>query len=148
MSGIYKYLILNKLKLIIQFHQNDLTFDAIKKLKQSIIVDPNYDASFNYIIDLRLTNVKMSFKEIQLYGNWVQETLNTNHKNLALLTTNSIQVSNALLFKLNDNIKSLHYEVYSSMEGALGHVNVDLSNLEYIENEINKLKVLGKFLIN
>ena len=59
MSGIYKYLILNKLKLIIQFHQNDLTFDEIKKLKISIIVGPNYDASFNYIIDLRLTNLKM-----------------------------------------------------------------------------------------
>jgi hypothetical protein len=29
------------------------------------------------------------------------------------------------------------------MEGALGHVNIDLSNLEYIENEIRKLKVLG-----
>ena len=73
-----------------------------KKLKQSIIVDPNYDASFNYIIDLRLTNMKLSFKELQLYGNWVQETLNTNHKNLALLTTNPNQVSNALLFKLNE----------------------------------------------
>lgn len=143
MSGIYKYLILNKLKLIIQFHQNDLTFDEIKKLKQSIIVDSNYDASFNYMIDLRLTNVKMSLKELQLYGNWVQETLNTNHKNLALLTSNPNQVSNAILFKFNDNIKSLHYEVFSSMEGALGHVNIDLSNLKYIENEINKLKVLG-----
>jgi len=143
MSGIYKYLILNKLKLIIQFHQNDLTFDEIKKLKQSIIVDPNYDASFNYIIDLRLTNVKMSLNELQLYGNWVQETLSTNHKNLALLTSNPNQVSNALLFKLNDNFKSLYYEVFSTMEGALGHVNIDLSNLEYIENEIRKLKVLG-----
>lgn len=143
MSGIYKYLILNKLKLIIQFHQNDLTFDEIKKLKQSIIVDSNYGASFNYIIDLRLTNLKMSLNELQLYGNWVQETLSTNHKNLAILTSNPNQVSNALLFKLNDNLKSLHYEVYSSMEGALGHVNVDLSNLEHIENEINKLKLFG-----
>jgi len=143
MSGIYKYLILNKLKLIIQFHQNDLAFDEIKQLKQSIIVDPNYDDSFNYIIDLRLTNVKMSFKELQLYGNWVQETLSTNHKNLALLTSNPNQVSNALLFKLNDNFKSLYYEDFSTMEGALGHVNIDLSNLEYIENEIRKLKVVG-----
>ncbi len=143
MSGIYKYLILNKLKLIIQFHQNDLTFNDIKKLKQSIIVDLNYDPSFNYIIDLRLTTVKMSLNELQLYGNWVQDTLNTNHKNLALLTSNPYQVSNALLFKLNDNIKSLHYDVYSTMEGALGHVNVDLSNLDYIENEISKMKVLN-----
>lgn len=142
MSGIYKYLILTKLKLIIQFHQNDLTFDEIKKLKQTILIDPDYDTRFNYIIDLRLTHVKMSLNELQLYGNWVQETLSTNHKNLALLTSNPNQVSNALLFKLNDNLKSLHYEVYSSMAGALGHVNVDLSNLEYIENEISKLKVL------
>lgn len=140
MNGIYKYLILNELKVIIQFHQYDLSFEEIKNLKLSIIADPNYDSSFNYIIDLRLTNVKMSLIELQLYGDWVQEKLQTNNKNLALLTSNPIQVSNAMLFKLNDNFKNLAYEVFCTMEGALNHVNLDLSNLDFIENEINKLK--------
>lgn len=141
MNGVYKYSIIKPLELIIQFHQNDLTFDGIKALKQSIIRDSDYNPKFNFIIDLRLANIKMSLLELKLYGDWVEETLNDSHKNMALLTDNPSQVSNAMLFKLNDNIKNLYYEVVSSMEGALSHVDVDISNLELVENEISKLKV-------
>ncbi|MFH4964850.1 hypothetical protein V8G69_07580 [Gaetbulibacter sp. M235] len=141
MDGVYKYSIIKPLELIIQFHQNDLTFDGIKALKQSIIRDSNYNPKFNFIIDLRLANIKMSLLELKLYGDWVEETLNDSHKNMALFTDNPSQVSNAMLFKLNDNIKNLYYEVVSSMEGVLSHVDVDISNLELVENEISKLKV-------
>lgn len=141
MLGIYKYLIINPLKLIIQFHQYDLTFDGIKKLKESIMNDNEYNAEYNFIIDLRLADVKMTPNELQRYGNWVQDVLNRKDKNLALLTSNPNQVTNATLYKLNDNFKNLHYDVFSTMESALRHVDIDISNMQFIETEISKLKV-------
>lgn len=140
MRGVHKYCIIKPLKLILQFHQNDLTFDGLKNLKLSILNDKSYDPNFNFIIDLRLTNVKMSLNELKLYGDWVQETLNDSNKNMSILTETPNQVSNAIMFKLNDNIKNLHYEVFCSMEAALNHVDVDLSNLKFVEDEIRKLK--------
>tara|TARA_R110002050_G_scaffold675_10_gene4761 strand:+ start:1168 stop:1599 length:432 start_codon:yes stop_codon:yes gene_type:complete len=141
MTGIYKYLIIKPLKLVVQFHQNDLTFNGIKKLKQSIIDDPEYNSSYNFIIDLRLANIKMDQNELHLYGDWVESILNDEKKHLSLLTLNSRQVISALLFKLNDNFKNLHYDVFSTMEGALTHVDVDISNMPFVESEIDKLKV-------
>tara|TARA_R110000868_G_scaffold720_4_gene5241 strand:+ start:4163 stop:4594 length:432 start_codon:yes stop_codon:yes gene_type:complete len=141
MTGIYKYLIIKPLKLVVQFHQNDLTFNGIKKLKQSIIDDPEYNSNYNFIIDLRLANIKMDQNELHLYGDWVESILNDEKKHLSLLTLNSRQVISALLFKLNDNFKNLHYDVFSTMEGALTHVDVDISNMPFVESEIDKLKV-------
>ncbi len=141
MTGIYKYLIIKPLKLIVQFHQNDLTFNGIKKLKQSIIDDPEYNSSYNFIIDLRLAANKMNEKELQLYGDWVESVLNDEKKHMSLLTLNTRQVISALLFKLNDNFKNLNYDVFSTMEGALSHVDVDISNMQFVESEIDKLKI-------
>lgn len=141
MKSVYKYLIIKPLKLIIQFHQNDLTLEDIKALKQSIIDDPDYSASFNFIIDLRLADIKMTPDELQGYGNWVEEALNDEKKHMSLLTSNPQQVSSAFIFKLNDNFKNLSYEVFSTVEGALCHVDVDISNMQFVESEIDKLKV-------
>lgn len=140
-SSIYKYLIIKSLDLIIQFHQNDLTFEGLKKLKQTIINDPQYNPNFNFIIDLRLSEIKMSRDELRLFGDWVEVLLNDKRKQMALLTANPQQVTQAMLFKINDNIKHLSYDVFCTMEAALAHVGVDISNMQFIENEIDKLKV-------
>tara|TARA_R110001592_G_scaffold76429_2_gene230667 strand:- start:974 stop:1405 length:432 start_codon:yes stop_codon:yes gene_type:complete len=140
MSGFYKYLIISNLNLIIQFHQNDLTFEGIKKLKQTIINDSKYNPEYNVIIDLRLADVKMTPNELQRYGNWVQDILNDTKKNMALLTSNPNQVTSATLYRLNDNFTNLNYEVFSTMEAALRHIDIDISNMQFIETEIDKLK--------
>lgn len=140
MSNCYKYLIFSSLKLIIQFHQNDLTFEGIKSLKKKIIADSKYRAEYNFIIDLRLADIKMTPNELQRYGNWVQDVLNDKHKSMALLTSNPNQVTSATLYRLNDSFTTLHYEVFSTMEAALRHIDIDISNMQFIETEIDKLK--------
>lgn len=139
-NSIYKYLIIKHLNLIIQFHQNDLTFEGLKKLKLSIIDDPDYDPNFNFIVDLRLSEIKMTPDELLGYGNWVEDVLNDKRKQMALLTSKPHQVTQAMLFKLNDNLKNLCYDVFCTTEGTLRHVDIDLSNIEFIEREIEKLK--------
>lgn len=139
-NSICKYLIIKPLNLVLQFHQNNLTLEGLKKLKQSIIEDPEYDANFNFIVDLRLTDIKMTPDELLSYGNWVEKVLSDKRKQMALLTSNPHQVTHAMLFKLNDNFKNLSYDVFSTIEGALIHVDVDISNMQFIENEIDKLK--------
>ena len=138
---VYKYLIIKSLKLIVQFHQNNLSYEGLKKLKLSIINDPEYDPCFNFLLDLRLADTKMTPQELNNYGNWVEAVLYDKPKQMALLTSNPHQVSRAFIFKLNENFKNLSYEVFSTMEGALNHVGVDVSNAQFVENEIDKLKV-------
>ncbi len=140
MSSIYKYLIISNLNLIIQFHQNDLTFEGIKKLKQTIVNDSKYNPEYNFIIDLRLADIKMTPNELQRYGDWVQDTLSDAQKSMALLTSNTNQVTNATIYRLNANFTNLNYEVFSTMEAALRHVDINISNMQFIETEISKLK--------
>ncbi|WP_166967193.1 hypothetical protein [Yeosuana marina] len=109
-------------------------------MKQTIINDSKYNPEYNVIIDLRLADVKMTPNELQRYGNWVQDILNDTKKNMALLTSNPNQVTSATLYRLNDNFTNLNYEVFSTMEAALRHIDIDISNMQFIETEIDKLK--------
>jgi hypothetical protein len=82
----------------------------------------------------------MTPNELQRYGDWVQDTLSNTQKNMSLLTSNTNQVTNATIYRLNANFTNLNYEVFSTMEAALRHVDIDISNMQFIETEISNLK--------
>jgi hypothetical protein len=141
MKSIYKYSILKKEGLIIQFHQNELKLEGIKKLKLDIINDPDFDPDFVFLIDVKNAQIMMTTDELAQYGDFVSAKLKLKGaRRLAILTSNPNQVVKSIIYTHNSNLKPLVYEVFSTLNGALKWLDVDASNLKIIASEIEKLE--------
>jgi hypothetical protein len=140
MKDIYKYSILKEVGLVIQFHQNKLTFEGIKKLKSDIINDKDFNPYYVFIIDVRKAEIIMTRTELEDYGDWVVENLKLKGlRRLALLTENPDQVVKSTIYTLNVKVSPLNYNIFSSLEGAIPWLNIDTANIDLIRAEINKL---------
>lgn len=145
MEGVYKYSILEDFKLIIQFYQNDITLSGMKKMKQSLLQDKCYNSDFRILTDLRLSNISTTIEEVEEYGKWIGEKLKSVRFNSnVILTSTPQQVSKAILFNLNKNLKDINYTIFSSLEGSLKHLDIDISNIGIIENVIEKMIVKSR----
>lgn len=145
MEGVYKYSILEDLKLIIQFYQNDITLSGMKKMKQSLLQDKCYNSDFRILTDLRLSNISTTIEEVEEYGKWIGEKLKSVRFNSnVILTSTPQQVSKAILFNLNKNLKDINYTIFSSLEGSLKHLDIDISNIGITENVIEKMIVKSR----
>jgi hypothetical protein len=141
MKSIYKYSILKKEGLIIQFHQNELKLEGIKKLKLDIINDPDFDPDFVFLVDVKNAQIMMTTDELAQYGDFVSAKLKLKGaRRLAILTSNPNQVAKSIIYTHNSNLKPLVYEVFSTLNGALKWLDVDASNLKIIASEIEKLE--------
>jgi hypothetical protein len=141
MKSINRYSILKEEGLIIQFHQNELKLDGMKKLKLDIINDPDFDPNFVFLIDVKNAQIMMTTDELAQYGNFVSANLKLKGaRRLAILTTNSNQVVKSVIYTQNSNLKPLVYEIFSTLDGALNWLGVDTFNLKIIASEIKKLK--------
>ena len=140
MRDIYKYLILNDIGLIIQYHQNNLTYDGIKKLKLAIIKDKGFNPDFGFIVDCRKANIAMNIEELIEYGAWVAENLKLNGlKRIVLLTRTPAQVAKSTIYALNEKIAPLNYQVFSTMEASLEWLHIDPAFTDRVEMEIRNL---------
>ena len=139
MKGLYRYCILKEIGLIIQFHQNDLTLEGIKKLKLDIINDKDFSPDYKFIVDVRLTTVVLDEYELEQYGNFVSENLKlTGSQKLALLTDTPEQAAKSIIYTLNKKIHPLKYGIYSTLEASLNWLDIDTANIGLIESEIKK----------
>lgn len=142
MADVYEYSILKDIGLIIQYHQNNITLNKMKQLKTDIINDKDFNPKFGFIVDIRNANVNLTENELLEYGNWVRENLKlTGLMRLVLLTSTPDQVTKTIIFSLNENISPLHYKTFSTLAASIKWLTIDLSNLDLIEKEIEKLSV-------
>lgn len=142
MADIYKYSILKDIGLIIQYHQNNITKNKMKQLKSDIINDKDFNPKFGFIVDLRNATINLTENELIEYGNWVKENLKlTGLMRLVLLTSTPDHVMKTIIFSLNEKISPLHYKTFSTLAASIIWLNIDISNLDLIEKEIEKLSV-------
>ena len=142
MQGIYKYLIIKKVGLMIQFHQNELTLKGIKKLKLDIINDKDFNPNFGFLIDIRKAKITMTVEELDDYGNFVADNLKLEGlKRLALLTEQPEQVAKSMIYTLNKRLKPLQYETFSTLDGAIHWLHIDISQIGMVQSEIKKITV-------
>ncbi len=142
MQNIYKYLIIKKVGLMIQFHQNELTYNGIKKLKLDIINDKDFNPNFGFLIDIRKAKITMTEEELEDYGNFVANNLKLEGlKRIAVLTEQPEQVVKTMIFKLNKRIKPLQYEIFSTLDGAIHWLHIDISKTGMVQSEIKKITV-------
>ncbi|NIJ45121.1 hypothetical protein FHR24_001560 [Wenyingzhuangia heitensis] len=138
--SVYKYSILDDLSLIIEYYQGDFTLESVKELTSKIINDPKFNSNCVFIIDLRLTYIKMSKEDLYNCGVWVSKNLKlTGLARLAILTSNPEQVVASMIYTLNDHFTNHHYEVFSSIEATTSWLNINSNHNTFIHGLINNM---------
>ncbi|MBN4082791.1 hypothetical protein JYT50_00215 [bacterium AH-315-A23] len=141
MSVFYEYIILEEIKLIIEFYQGDITLRGMKNMKRNLFQDKYYNAEYKILSDLRLSKNSLTIEEAEDYGAWVGEKLKSlGSSSQAILTSTPQQVVQSLIYSSNVNFKNNNCKVFSTLEGVLNFLSIDISNIEVIKNEINKIK--------
>lgn len=140
-NDIYKYSILEEFGLVIQYHENDITYEGIKQLKFDILSDKAYKSDFVFIIDIRKAKTTLTKDELTEYGNWVASNLELNDLSRhVLLTSNPEQVVKTTMYLMNKNISLFQYKICSTLDAALYWLNIDTSFYNTIKGEIEKLQ--------
>jgi hypothetical protein len=149
MKGIYKYVILEKINLIIQFFQGEIILSDLKKMRQNLFQDKYYNPNYRILADFRLSNINLSIEDVEEYGKWIGTKLNSSSSSsYAILTSTPKQVALSSIFISNENLKKDNYRVFSTMESSLNYLHIDISNIETIETKINKMKVIPSIKSN
>jgi hypothetical protein len=143
MKGVYKYIMLKELKLIIQFYQGDITLDGLINLKKEVLQDKSYNSDYGLLGDFRLSNILLNMDEVEEYGNWLKKNSIRNNLNI-IITSTPHQTVKTVIFGLNKKLINYHFETCSTLEHSLKHLNVELKNLKKVETEIEKMIVLSK----
>jgi len=143
MKGIYKYIILKELKLIIQFYQGDITLVGLINLKKEVLQDKSYNSDYGLLTDFRLSNILLNVDEVEEYGNWLKENSNRNNLNM-ILTSTPQQTVKTMIFGSNTELIKYNFDTCSTLEHSLKHLNVELKNLKKVETEIEKMIVSPK----
>ncbi len=142
MKGIYKYSILKDLSLIIEFYRNEITRKGLIKLKQDIYNDKDYNPEFFNLMDIRLSTIKMDEKELFQSIDWINKNSKSSGKYPTIILTDSPeQVVKSMLVQNIDKVKKFQIMIFSTLEKSLMTFGIDLSNLETVTTEIEKLKV-------
>lgn len=143
MEGVYKYLILKNLKLIILFYQNNVKIEGLKKLKLQLIQDKNYNPNFRTLIDNRLISDKyLTIKVLEDYNEWNEKNFNSSGSlENVVLTKTPYQTSKSIYYGLIQKNRKVRYSIFTSLLKCLLHLNIRLYNLKTIENEIEKMRV-------
>lgn len=141
MTGIYKYIILKELRLIIQFHQTEVNFEDIKNLKTQIIQDKDYDPSYKTLADLRLAKiVSKNIDEVHLYGKWLSEMVEVNGEfSKAIITSTPNQVAISTIMSKTKALKDFSYNIFSTLAGSLSYLQIHNRNFKFIENTIESM---------
>jgi len=141
MENIYRYSILNNIGLIIQYHENNLTLNGIKRLKSEIIEDKHYNPEYVFLVDVRRAKIKMTGDELFEYGIWTKEIMKLKGlMRLAILTNDPEQVAVSTIYTLNEKMLPLKHQVFSTLDAALDWLHVDISNQNVVEVEIDRIR--------
>jgi hypothetical protein len=138
-STLYSYYILREPNLVIQYLQGIVTLDVLKEIKLRIWADVNYNPEYPLLVDIQKGELYLTENELQDYGSWINCNQASSKKPVksAILTDTPNQVATATLFILKNDIISLNYEVFSTIDGAAYYLEIDNSELKEIYRRHN-----------
>ncbi|MCA0151688.1 hypothetical protein [Winogradskyella vincentii] len=140
---IGKYIIVEDLKLIIEYYSGTIKVEDLIGLKEKIKLEPNYDFYYNTILDLRNCNLVLSIDDLhKIYKYFDSNFIKREIRNVAYLADAPNEAALSILFtRIDDNIIEMDKSVFSSTEGVYDW----LQNLITInETELESLLSLAK----
>lgn len=144
MNEISKYTVLKDLNLVIQYHQDNITFDGLKQIKTQIVSDEHVKSmnDYNTIVDIRCCKITCNLDEIQKYRKYVSQCYPSRDKvhKVAIISNEPLQVAKATMFTISPASDLVIYKIFSTMEGALLWLSRPESQELIIEDTIKKLR--------
>ena len=136
------FIILTEHKLIIEHLSGVLELESYKRFKKTVIYNELYSSSYNYIINFKNVDFKMSPSEVIQYVEFLKKIPEiTGNKKLAFITNSPNQIVPATIYKMKQGENNNQtVEIFSTYEKALHWINTDLT--------INELVTIFKELKN
>lgn len=144
MSKISKYTVLKDINLVVQYHQNELELEGLKKSSLQIAEDNSVKSMSQYdtIVDIRNCNINCTIQELQCYRKFISQCYperDVIHR-VAILSDEPRQVAKATIFTITPAKDLVQYKIFSSIEGALRWLNRPTIQEVNIEKVIDSYK--------
>lgn len=120
-----RYKILPQYNLIIEFFSGEITLDAILSAKKSKNSMPEFDPTFNHLIDLRHAKTNISLSEIKEIAKFQEENKQyIKKRKSAFLADSPEQTSLTILFTLSMQNLPIDFEIFSTTKAALNWLDL------------------------
>lgn len=136
----HTYIIIKEHRLIVQNHIGPFNGEDMKRVKLKIIEDPDFEQDFNFLVDLRDSEINMTSEELIEYENWLlSHPILGKIEKFALFTNTPQQFEIALDYISKAGIRVNHYEIFRTLGDTLKWLNIDQSNKLNINNQIKEM---------
>jgi hypothetical protein len=142
MSFFLKYKILPEKRVILGYASGHLQWKDIIMKKAEVGRDPLFDPSFNMLDDIRDAHILISEPaEVKKFYEFASSQKSyLGERNTALLTNTPNQVANSELLKMFGQHTPIHFETFSTLEGAMNWVGLSPNDLGIVQTEFALLK--------
>lgn len=141
MDGYIKYKILPELNLIIEYYCGKINLDDIINHKKNEIEDIEYRSNYNFIADLRDSELDIAQPDIFDYVSFVEMNNKiTGQRKSAILTDTPNQVALTSLFKLKSEKLPVNNKIFSTLEASMEWLNLSKNYYNHITGIINNMK--------
>ena len=136
----HTYLIIKEQRLIIQNHIGPFNGEDMKRVKLQIIEDQDFEPDFNFLVDLRDSEINMTSDELIEYENWLlSHPILGNIEKFALFTNTPQQFEVALDYISKAGIRVSHYDIFRTLGDSLQWLNINPSYKLDINNRIKEM---------
>ena len=126
MDKILEYRFDHEQKIIYEILKGDITLNELLQLERNKFNDPEHNASYSVILDIREANFRFSNVEKEIFYESIKDytaNLNMNRK-CAILTNNPQEVVISELFKLRMSQSSpMNIKIFSTETAAMEWIN-------------------------
>jgi hypothetical protein len=138
MKKFINYIIIPELKIIVECYKGQFTSVDGINYKKTLYKDKDYNPAYNMITDLRElemhVKVEDDIKELTTYFDFLKTT--AVERKVALITNKPNQAVLAHLFKELARNSIIEYEVFSTLEAAIGFVGLALNQSDTINQAL------------
>jgi hypothetical protein len=138
MKKFVNYSIIPELKIIVECYKGQFTSVDGINYKKNLYQDKDYNPAYNMITDLRElemhVKVEDDIKELTTYFDFLKTT--AVERKVALITSKPNQAVLAHLFKELARNSIIEYEVFSTLEAAIGFVGLALNQSDTINQAL------------
>ncbi len=134
---LHTYTILKDYGLIVQNHTGPFTADDMKRVKSSVLDHPDFNVNFNFLVDLRDSQINMTTDELIAYENWLlSHPVLGDIKKFAIFTNTPQQFEKAIDYIAHVGIRVDHYKIFRTLGTALFWLGVDTTHKTKINEEL------------
>ena len=135
-----KYKIFTQLKLVIIHSEGRIDFQEMKQFMDHLKDDPEYDISFNSIVDLRNSKAAPDMKQMELFmKNLFKAEFMTERKDVFITNTPDHVILPYLLKQKSEELP-LKIQVTSSLEAAVDFLELNEDDLLLLKKSFSELK--------